>query len=411
VGPEIQRTQRRRALVSLCVTQITSWGVIYYAFPVLAPSVARDNGWSITATTWAFSAGLITSAGAGIIVGRWLDRRGPRLVMTTGSVLGVVALVIVALAHSYGLFLGGWVIAGLAMAGTFYPPAFAALTRWYGPDRVRALTTLTLVGGLASTVFAPLTSLLDEHLQWRTTYLVLACVVGLVTIPLHAGLRFPWPPAHRARETPADASAAAIARSRPFLTLVAAMALAGFGVYAVVVNQLGLLDSRGLPTTLAGLALGLGGLGQVLGRLGYTTLNRLSSPRTRTVTVLGACAITIALLAALTGPLPLLIAATTLAGMARGLFTLLQATAVSDRWNTAVYGRLSGLLAPPITVATAVARGAGAALAAALGGYPQLFWLLTGVAVLGALAAVFTTPSLTPERNEQWSSTSTRSRA
>ena len=44
------------------------------------------------------------------------------------------------------------------MAGVFYPPAFAALTGWYGPDRVRALTALTLAAGFASTIFAPLTA-------------------------------------------------------------------------------------------------------------------------------------------------------------------------------------------------------------------------------------------------------------
>jgi hypothetical protein len=36
----------RRVLVVLCVTEITSWGVLYYAFPVLAPSIAADTGWS-----------------------------------------------------------------------------------------------------------------------------------------------------------------------------------------------------------------------------------------------------------------------------------------------------------------------------------------------------------------------------
>jgi hypothetical protein len=56
--------------------------------------------------------------------------------------------------------------------------AFAALTRWYGPRRVPALTTLSLVAGLASTVFAPLTALLTIHLGWRLTDVVLAAVLG-----------------------------------------------------------------------------------------------------------------------------------------------------------------------------------------------------------------------------------------
>ena len=59
-------------------------------------------------------------------------------------------------------FFVGWVLVGAAMGAVLYPPAFAALTRWYGPDPVRALTVLTLAGGLASTVFAPLTAALAD---------------------------------------------------------------------------------------------------------------------------------------------------------------------------------------------------------------------------------------------------------
>jgi MFS family permease len=75
----------RRVLVVLCGTEIVSWGVLYYAFPVLAPSIAHDTGWSISATTAAFSTGLVVSALVGIPVGRWLDRIGPRPIMTAGS--------------------------------------------------------------------------------------------------------------------------------------------------------------------------------------------------------------------------------------------------------------------------------------------------------------------------------------
>jgi hypothetical protein len=72
----------------LCVTQITGWGVVYYAFPVLNPAITRATGWPAGATTAAFSLGLVVSALAGIRVGRILDRRGPRTRMTAGSALG-----------------------------------------------------------------------------------------------------------------------------------------------------------------------------------------------------------------------------------------------------------------------------------------------------------------------------------
>jgi len=98
----------------------------------------------------AFSARLLMSAVPGIVVGRLLDRLGPRLVMTPGSLPGVTALLSVATAPSPQWFLAAWMFAGRPQSMLLYIPAFAALTRWSGPRRVLAMTTLSLVAVLAS---------------------------------------------------------------------------------------------------------------------------------------------------------------------------------------------------------------------------------------------------------------------
>src|SRR5688572_14592109 len=375
-GPgTLTRAGLRRVLAVLCVTEIVSWGVLYYAFPVLAPAMIADTGWSASTVTAAFSFGLIVSALVGIPVGRWLDRFGPRRLMTAGSLIAVPAVAGIAAAPTVPWFFAAWALAGVAMAGVLYPPAFAALTRWWGPRRVTALTALTLLAGLASTIFAPLTAALETQLGWRQTYLVLGAVLAVVTVPAHVfGLRGRWPPPDPAeqRGKPDDAPTT-VARSRPFLLLVAAVALGTFSAFAVVVNQVPLLIERGLSTTAAAWALGLGGLGQVLGRLGYAALTRHTGVRARGVLVLAASAAATGLLALLPGPAVALVGAAMLAGAARGVFTLLQATAVSDRWGSSHYGRLNGLLLAPATVATALAPWAGAALSEVLGGYPPVF--------------------------------------
>ncbi len=387
---------RRRVLVVLCVTEITSWGVLYYAFPVMAPTLAADTGWSVPTATAAFSAGLVVSALVGIPVGRWLDRIGPRTVMTVGSAVGVPAVVGVATARTFAVFLVAWMLAGVAMAGTLYPPAFAALTRWWGPRRVIALTGLTLAAGLTSTIFGPLTAALLGALGWRTTYLVLALLLAVVTVPGHLwGLRGPWPapdpPAHPAHADPGRA-----AHSRQFVLLAVALTGSAFAVYAVLVGQVPLVIERGMSTTAAAWTLGLGGVGQVLGRMSYGVLERLLGVRARTVGVLGLCGATTAFFGLLPGPAVALVAAAMLAGAARGIFTLLQATAITDRWGSVYYGRLNGVLVAPSTLATAVAPWAGAALAGPLGGYPRLFVLLAAIALVSAVAAVGSVPGRGP---------------
>lgn len=387
----------RVPLLALCVTEITSWGVLYYAFPVLSQAVTRDTGWSTAAITAAFSGSLIMAALAGVPVGRALDRHGPRVPMTGGSVLAVLAVLAVAAAPDLWTFAAAWLLAGIAMSAVLYQPAFAALTRYYAPHHLGALTTLTLVAGLASTVFAPLTAILSAHLSWRGVYLVLAAVLAVVTVPLHLlALRRPWPPPPEAApEEPrrVRAGVSATVRSGPFLLLTAALTLSALAMYAVVINLIPLLTSRGATSATAAWALGLGGVGQVTGRLGYRTLVRRTGVRARTVLILALSAATTAALAAIPGPVALLIAVAFLAGTTRGIATLLQATAVSDRWGTASYGALSGILAAPITTATAVSPFAGAALAAGLGGYPRMFLVLTIAAVLAAALAAGTAPA------------------
>ncbi|SDY53883.1 Predicted arabinose efflux permease, MFS family [Modestobacter sp. DSM 44400] len=377
----------RRALAALCATEVVSWGVLYYAFPVALSAITADTGWSATSTTAAFSAGLVVSALAGVPVGRGLDRWGPRRVMTAGSLLAVPAIVGVALAPSYWCFLAAWCVVGVAMAGVFYQAAFAALTRWYGPRRVKALTTVTLVAGLASTIFAPVTSLLLQHLDWRTTYVVLAGVLAVVTIPLHAlALTPPWHAVH-SQDRVAPAPRRPIVRSPGFLLLSAALTLTAFGLYSASLTLIPLLTGRGLSPSLAATTFGLLGAGQLVGRIGFAPLAARTTPGARTIVIVVASAVAIALLAAVPGPAAVLVALAMLAGAVRGAGTLLQATVVADRWGTANYGALSGIFAAPVTGAAALAPWGGTALAEAIGSYPAMFAALTVVVAAAAGAA------------------------
>ncbi len=377
----------RAVLLTLCVTEITSWGVLYYAFAVLSPSISGETGWSASAVTAAFSAGLVIAALFGIVVGRWLDRYGPRWIMTAGSVLGAVALCAVATSPNYWCFLAAWIVAGIAMSGVFYAPAFAALTRWYDHRAIGALTALTLVAGLASTVFAPLTAVLSDHMDWRTTYLALAALLAIITIPAHAlGLRRSWPSIQSRHPVPSPTTTA---RSRPFVALTAAYAIAACASYAVIVNLVPLMNERGISTGAAAIALGLGGAGQVLGRLGYRALVRQVAVVPRTIAVMAAVAVTTVLIGVFTS-LTVLVIVTVAAGMARGVMTLLQATAVTERWGMTHYGHLSGILSAPVMLATALGPFIGAALAGLLGGYAAMFVLLGGIAAVAALLAAAT---------------------
>ncbi|MGJ9421535.1 MFS transporter [Aeromicrobium sp. CF3.5] len=378
----------RRVVVVLSITEITSWGVLYYAFAVLSSSIVADTGWSARSVTGAFSASLVISGLVGIVLGRRLDVFGPRRLMTACSLLAVVAVVAIALAPSYPAFLAAWMVAGIAMAGVLYAPAFAALTRWAGDRRVAALTTLTLVAGLASTVFAPMAAGLQALTDWRATYLILAVVLAVVTVPLHWwGLARTW---EAGPETSPDGAApGGETGSRPFVALVLAATVAAFVVYAVVLNLVPLLIERGLSPAEAAFGLAVGGVGQVAGRLGYARFAAVTTPTSRLVVTTVAVALTTVLVATAPPTVAVLLAASVVVGVARGIFTLIQATAVSDRWGTARFGHLNGILSAPVLLASAVAPFAGAALADSAG-QQQAFVVLAVIALMAVGPALLT---------------------
>lgn len=393
-GPCSTPTDRELAVVvrGLCLTQIVSWGVLYYTFPVLLTSIAKDTGWSMTSLTATFSGTLLIAGLAGIPAGRLLDKVGPRTVMSSASTLATAAVLLVALAPTRGVFTAGWAVVGVAMAGALYAPAFAAITVWSGERRVPALTKVTLVGGLASTVFAPLTAALNDHLGWRGTFVLLAAVLGVLTIPTHLAVLRPTWPAPMPHQVGTTGGVDADRWPSRLMLLSGAFAVCALGSLAVLTNLVVLLQERGFTVSDAALVLGTGGVGQVAGRLGYERLHETLGVRTRTFVVLVAVAAGTAALALTPGPLALLVAVALVVGNARGIFTLLQATAVSDRWGTEHYPRLNGIFGAPPMLAGAAAPFVGSGLAVALGGYTAALFFLA-LAGLGAAVLTLAVPA------------------
>ena len=101
------------------------------------------------------------------------------------------------------MFTLGWLVLGAAMGAGLYDPAFATLGRLYGTGARAIITSLTLIGGFASTVCWPLSALLLGYFGWRGTCLAYAVVnLGLV-LPLYRfGLPAEAPAGHAGAASP-----------------------------------------------------------------------------------------------------------------------------------------------------------------------------------------------------------------
>ncbi len=127
--------------------------------------------------------------------------------------------------------------------------------------------------------------------------------------------------------------------------------------YSALVNLVPLLTGRGMSPGLAAWALGLGGAGQVAGRLCYRALDARTGPRGRAAAVIAAGSAVTLLLGLLPGPAALLVTAAVIAGAVRGVFTLTEATLVADQWGADRYAVInSGVFNAPLTAASTRSR-------------------------------------------------------
>ena len=376
----------------LAVTETVSWGVLYYAFAVFLTPMQRELGWSKTELTGAFSVALATSALAAFPVGRWLDRHSPRALMTLASVAGAMLVLAWSQTHDLVSFYLIWIGIGLVMACVLYEAAFTVVTKWFRERRRRALTAVTLVGGLASFVFSPLSNWLIELQGWRHALITLAIVLAVATVPLH-GLFLRAAPAqeeHAGRHPPPvierHVRAVSAVSSSAFWYLTAAFVLSSFAISAVAVHLIPYLLEGGRSAAFAASAAGLMGLMQVPGRLLFAGAARTLPRRFEAPAVFLLQGAGLAVLAATTGAAGV-IAAVCLFGMGNGMATLVRATAIADAYGSAFYGSIAGVAAACATGARAVAPVVAAGAYVAFGGYRPLLWLLVAGSVVAALSA------------------------
>ncbi|MFD7076750.1 MFS transporter [Nocardioides sp. NPDC059952] len=186
VGHDESGSLARRLVWVFVITNTVGYGALIQTVPVLLLPMARDLDTSRTAIAGATTLAILVSAVAAIPVGTLLDRYGGRALMSAGSAIGVVGVVVCARAEDQPTLYGAFVLIGLALAMSTYEAAFAVLvvaTEASGRDR--AFVVVTMLTGLGTSLYYPLTGWLESQLGWRTTLLVLAASLALVALPAH----------------------------------------------------------------------------------------------------------------------------------------------------------------------------------------------------------------------------------
>ncbi len=375
-----------RLVIALGITQITSWGSIYYLFALLLQPVQRELALSKPFAVGAFSLALLISGLLAPRVGAWIDGHGGRRPMVLGSLLAVTGLFLLSLVHSAAQLYAVWALLGVAMAMTLYDPAFAVVTRAFALNYRRAITVLTLFGGLASTVFWPLTQALFDEFGWRTAVQVLALINLAVCVPLH----FTLPGG--ARATPPQPVAAAtpsrnvheVLRDPRFYLLAGAFTANVLVFSAMAVHLIAMLESKGMSAAQAAALGALIGPMQVAGRVAEVALARRFSMQQ--VGVAAAAFLPLSLLLFATADLhtTMFVLFAVLYGTGNGVMTIVRGAIPAALYGRDHYGAVNGALAAPALVAKAAGPLVAALMFTATGNYNAVLVLLIAT---GALAA------------------------
>ena len=374
-------------ICGLGITQIIGWGTTYYALGALSQEIAAGTGWPEALIFGAFSAALLVSGLASPWAGRLIDRVGGRQVMVAGSLLSALGLAIIGAFPHPLTYIAGWLVLGLAMRLATYDAAFASLSQIAGSGARRAISYLTLFGGLASTVFWPVSHYLAQGIGWSQALLIYALLHLLVCLPIHlavlGGARGDGGKEMPLTEDHATLGHSSGARRNAMVLFAAAAALNGLVFSAISAHAVPLFGALGFGGDQAVLMAALIGPAQVASRVGEIMMGRHITPIQLGLIAFGLLPVSIALFGGLGFSWPAAILFALLYGASNGLVTIAKGAVPLHLFGPRGYGEVLGVIAAPTLILNAAA--------------PLLFALLIGwssaeAALLAAgVAALFST--------------------
>ena len=354
--------------VWLSWAQLITWGSVFYTFSLLMGPIERELGLSRAEVSLGFSLALLADGLMAYPIGRWIDQGHERRVMAWGSVWVGACLLAHSFINSLAGFYGVWIGLGLGMSATLYAPVFAVVTRRFPNDFRRAIIIMTFLGGLASTVFIPLSSWLIQAWGWRHALWVLALLQWLLCWPLHAWLlrgakkksdvALADAPSGGDSLTPAALASDSIKlhfKRAPFWLLAGFMLMTAIVSSALPAHMVSMLEEAHLsPAWVIAIPASIGAI-QVLGRFLLFVFEKHLDVHAANKWI--PCLVPLGLIFLVAGGLAPWAALlfVTFYGLGNGLNTIVKGTAMAQYVSREHVGQLNGVLGLPLAIGRAAA--------------------------------------------------------
>ena len=380
-------------------------GTLNFGFFVIP--MAEELGLSRQAIGWAQTMRLWASGLSGVLIGRWLDRHGPRGPMLLAIVVATGGLLLLARAESPAVLFG--VLLALGITGWTAPAGGALIatvpvSKWFIRQRGRATGIVQLGLGVGGALFVSLTQALISTRGWRSAWVTLAWL-SAASVPLVLLLRrqpgdmgLEPDGARRAPAAgtpdpsePVQWTLKAALRTASLWKLSGAFAILGFLLGAASVHRIPHWIELGFHPATVSLAFSMdAGAATIMALAAGFVVERLDARIVGLVSCLCFCvAVAIMAAAQMWAPpwTPLLLASTLPFGCGVGLYMVVQGVIWAQYYGWQFVGTIRGVVLPFIFLASGLGAPFAGALRDASGNY-RSSWLLVSALALVAAALI-----------------------
>src|ERR1700737_1236267 len=160
------------------------------AFSLVFAPVITEFGWDRGVTAGAFSFGFLVSAAVSPLIGRMMDRFGPRGVMELGVALMGGGLLLAPLTtQPWHMYLTMGVLVGAGSVCLGYSGKSLFLPNWFNRRRGLAMGLAFAGVGIGSVTLLPWVQLMIEQTGWRTARPAMGILVLVALAPINLLLR------------------------------------------------------------------------------------------------------------------------------------------------------------------------------------------------------------------------------
>src|SRR5208282_1530805 len=175
-----------RVVLAACLGVMAGFGSLFvYTFSVFVKPLAAEFGWSREAISSGFAIAAVTLGIISPLLGRWIDRFGPRrIILICMTVYGCAIASLSLLRSGLWQFYVTCFVLGLVGNGAAHLAFSRSISTWFQRRLGMALAFVMVGAGLGAMILPVIAQSVVTRFGWRAAYLSLGAIALLLGLPL-----------------------------------------------------------------------------------------------------------------------------------------------------------------------------------------------------------------------------------